>query len=116
MDKTPQKYFEDILKAIQNIESFVSAHPRRFDYFCSDICYLSAVKYQIAIIGEDVSQLTKLDPSIEINNSRKIIDTRNYIIHGYDSLRNDILWSIVINHLPLLKEDILTHLSSSSNK
>lgn len=106
-----QKYLEDIYKAINNIESFVASHPKRFDYFCSDICYLSAVKYQIAVIGEAVSQLKKLVPDIEISNARKIIDTRNYIIHGYDSLRNDILWSIVINHLPLLKVEIQNLLS-----
>ncbi|MDR2407195.1 MAG: DUF86 domain-containing protein [Bacteroidales bacterium] len=41
---------------------------------------------------------------IQITNARKIVDTRNYIIHGYDSLTADILWSIVINHLPVLKE------------
>jgi uncharacterized protein with HEPN domain len=34
-----------------------------------------------------------------------ILDARNYIIHGYDSLSADILWSIVINHLPKLKEE-----------
>ena len=26
-------------------------------------------------------------------------------LHGYDSLSADILWSIVINHLPNLKEE-----------
>jgi uncharacterized protein with HEPN domain len=30
----------------------------------------------------------------------------NYIIHGYDSLRLDILWSIVINHLPILEKEV----------
>ena len=38
----------------------------------------------------------------------KIVDARNYIIHGYDSLSADILWSIVINHLPKLKEEAQT--------
>ena len=45
------------------------------------------------------------DIFIAITNSRKIVDARNYIIHGYDSLSADILWSIVINHLPKLKEE-----------
>lgn len=43
---------------------------------------------------------------IKITNARKIVYARNYIIHGYDSLSVDILWSIVINHLPLLKEEV----------
>ena len=43
---------------------------------------------------------------IAITNSRKIVDARNYIIHGYDSLSVDILWSMVINHLPKLKNEV----------
>ena len=43
---------------------------------------------------------------IAITNARKIVDARNYIIHGYDSLSADILWSIVVNHLPILEEEI----------
>lgn len=35
-----------------------------------------------------------------------IVDARNYIIHGYDSLSVDILWSIIINHLPILEEEV----------
>jgi uncharacterized protein with HEPN domain len=37
---------------------------------------------------------------------KKYVDTRNYVIHGYDSLTADILWSIVVNHLPLLKTEV----------
>ena len=43
---------------------------------------------------------------IEITSARKIVDTRNYVIHAYDSLKPDILWAIVINHIPRLKADI----------
>jgi uncharacterized protein with HEPN domain len=31
---------------------------------------------------------------------------RNYVIHGYDTLTPDIMWNIVINHLPLLKTEV----------
>ncbi|MGN1173007.1 MAG: hypothetical protein ACI4SO_04390 [Muribaculaceae bacterium] len=33
-------------------------------------------------------------------------------MHAYDSLKPDILWSIVINHLPILKKEILSLLHS----
>lgn len=42
-----------------------------------------------------------------MDNLIKIVDARNYIIHGYDSLSVDILWSIVINHLPKLKKEVI---------
>ncbi len=53
-----------------------------------------------------MSRILKEDRSIAITNSRKIVDARNYIIHGYDSLSADILWSIVINHLSKLKDEV----------
>jgi uncharacterized protein with HEPN domain len=49
---------------------------------------------------------------IQITNARKIVDTRNYVIHGYDSLTADILWSIVTNYLPVLKQEINAILES----
>ena len=53
-----------------------------------------------------MNRILKEYRDIAITNSRKIVDARNYIIHGYDSLSADILWSIVINHLPKLKEEV----------
>jgi uncharacterized protein with HEPN domain len=45
------------------------------------------------------------NPNINISNSRKIVDARNKIIHGYDDISDDVVWGIVINHLPLLKQE-----------
>ena len=53
-----------------------------------------------------MNRILKAMPDIQITNARKIVDTRNYIIHGYDSLSSDILWSIIINHLPLLEKEV----------
>lgn len=60
----------------------------------------------IAIIGEATNRILKIRDNISITNARKIVNTRNYIIHGYDSLRYEILWAIVIKDLPLLKAEI----------
>ena len=57
-----------------------------------------------------MNRILKADKDIAITNSRKIVDARNYIIHGYDSL--DILWSMIINHLPKLKNEVATLLNS----
>ncbi|WP_428094978.1 HepT-like ribonuclease domain-containing protein [Candidatus Pollutiaquabacter sp.] len=43
---------------------------------------------------------------ISISSARKIVDTRNRISHGYDSVSAEILWSIVIRDLPLLKREV----------
>lgn len=65
----------------------------------------------ISIIGEATNKLLKLDPEMPITKARKIVDTRNYLIHGYDSVSHEMVWSIVINHLPLLKSEVLAILS-----
>ena len=48
---------------------------------------------------------------IEFSNARKIVNTRNRIIHGYDTVSDDIIWSIVIKDIPILKVEIQKMLS-----
>jgi len=47
-----------------------------------------------------------LKPNIEISDSRKIVDTRNRIIHGYDSVTADVLWLIINRYLPILEIEV----------
>ena len=105
MDENINKHLHDILDAINEIESFFGDKPKYFNEFCNDLCLRRAVERDIEIIGEAMNRILKEDRNIAITNSRKIVDARNYIIHGYDSLSADILWSIVLNHLPKLKEE-----------
>lgn len=98
-------------ESIAAIESFVDRYPRRFDTFHSELMYRSAVLYHIAVIGEALNQLLRLSPEIKISSARKIVNTRNYVIHGYDSLDDEILWSIVINHIPVLKAETINLIS-----
>ena len=70
----------------------------------------------IAIIGEAMNRLLKLQPDLAISHARKIVNTRNYGIHGYDSLRNEILWAIVINDLPILLQEVEQLLSQQNPK
>lgn len=44
--------------------------------------------------------------SIEIENSRRIGDARNWVMHGYDKVDDVVIWGIVSNHLPKLKKEI----------
>lgn len=105
MDRT-YKYLEDITNSISNIELFLSSRPKEYEKFLEDKCLRSAVQWEIAIIGEAMNKLLKENPDVPITDKRRIVATRNYLIHGYDSLKPDIIWSIVINHLPLLKHEV----------
>ena len=106
MDDLIKKHLQDILTAIEEIESFFGDKPKLFDDFYNNLCLRRAIERNIEIIGEALNRILKTDKNIAITNSRKIVDARNYIIHGYDSLSVDILWSMVINHLPKLKNEV----------
>jgi uncharacterized protein with HEPN domain len=98
-------WLEDIEKAIAEINDFLP-EPRNFLEFEKDIKTKRAVERNIEIIGEAMSRILKINPEIEISDSRKIVDTRNRIIHGYDSVSDDVIWLIVVRYLPALDKEI----------
>lgn len=106
MDRKLRKYLSGIHSSILEIESFMENRPREYATFCNDTLFRRGVERNMEIMGEAMNQALKIDPDIPITASRKIVDTRNFVIHAYDSLKPDILWGIVINHMPLLKKEI----------
>jgi uncharacterized protein with HEPN domain len=61
----------------------------------------------LEIIGEAVRQLPKdfkrKYPSIEW---RKMVDLRNILIHEYFGIEPEIIWDVVKNKIPILKNSI----------
>lgn len=106
MDNELKAWLFDILNAVMEIESFFTDLPKKFETYQSDIRTKRAIERNIEIIGEAMNRILKKDETIVITNSRKIVDVRNIIIHGYDSVSDDIIWGIVIKHLPLLQLEI----------
>ena len=98
-------WLEDIEKAISEINDFLP-EPRNFHVFEKDIKTKRAVERNIEIIGEAMSRILHVEPDILISNSRKIVDTRNRIIHGYDSVSDDVIWLIVVRYLPVLDIEV----------
>mgnify|MGYP006300028049 FL=1 len=96
----------DILQSIEEIESYFSGKPKRFEDYLSDTKTQRAVERNIEIIGEAVSRVLKADPEFKLDNAHKIIGARNRIIHGYDKISHEVIWSIIINHLPKLQSEI----------
>ena len=43
---------------------------------------------------------------------RKIIGMRNRIIHGYDNVDEELIWDVVQNRLPALREQVETLLEA----
>ncbi len=53
-----------------------------------------------------MNRILNRNKTIKITNSRKIVDVRNRIIHGYDTISDEIIWGIIIRQLPVLKIEI----------
>jgi uncharacterized protein with HEPN domain len=104
MEDRVKKYLEDILIAIEETDVYFETLPKRYDELLNNMLLRRAIERNIEIIGEAMSRILKSE--VAITHACKIVDTRNYVIHGYDSLTVDILWSIVVNHLPLLKAEV----------
>ena len=105
MDNYIKTWLFDIVKSIEEIDSYFSKS-KKFETYVSDIRTKRAVERNIEIIGEAMSRILKVDPNIKISHTRKIVDTRNRIIHGYDSVSEDILWGIIIRNLPDLEKEV----------
>ncbi len=116
MGRTINKYLADILSSILEIESFMETRPKEYATFCNDTLFRRGVERNIEIMGEAMNQVLKLKPDIPITAARKVVDTRNFVIHAYDSLKPDILWGIVVNHLPKLKEEVTMLLEQPLSK
>ncbi len=105
MDDYARKYLTDVLVACNEVDSFFPEQ-RIFADFQKDILRQRAVERNVEIMGEAINQLLKHNPSIVIENARAIVGTRNRVIHSYDNVTPEFLWSLIINHIPKLKKDV----------
>lgn len=106
MDDRITKYVADMLQAIAEIEVATDRFGKQYETFASDVVFRKFVERNIEILGEAMNRILKISPEINVTSARKIVDTRNYVIHAYDSLKPDILWAIVVNHIPKLKTEL----------
>jgi uncharacterized protein with HEPN domain len=58
--------------------------PKVFETYDANFLLQDAVERNIITIGEAMKALLKLNPQIGITNSRKVVDARNKLTHGYD--------------------------------
>lgn len=105
MHAKTKKFCHDILISIDSIFDYVG-DKRDFNDYLNNKLLRRAVEREIEIIGEAMNSILLLNPELEIENARKVVDTRNFVIHGYDKVDNVIIWGIINNHLPKLRKDI----------
>ena len=84
----------------------MQTHQKNLQNIKGDIKTKRAVERNIEIIGEAMNRILNRNKTIKITNSRKIVDVRNRIIHGYDTISDEIICGIIIRQLPVLKIEI----------
>lgn len=106
MDNRVNSWLEDVERSIDEIYDFL---PEKRDFFeyQKDLKTKKAVERNIEIIGEAINRILKYEHTeIEIRNAQKIIGTRNRIAHEYDSISDEVIWTIIIKELPELKKEV----------
>lgn len=105
MKNKTKKLLFDIHTAIDNIDSYIG-EKKYFNDYDTNPMLQDAVERNFEILGETMNKLLGLDPEIKISNSKRIVDARNKIIHGYDEIENSQIWGIIVNYLPVLKKEV----------
>jgi uncharacterized protein with HEPN domain len=104
-DKVP-KLLVDALNAIDAAQEFVAGCT--LDSYIQDKMRRSAVERQLEILGEACARLVRLEPAliVSVANLKFAIDLRNRIIHGYDSVDDEIVYLTVTDDLDPLRIDL----------
>ncbi len=116
MQPEARKLLLDMAKAGGRIARFTKG--KTFQDYASADLLRSGVERQFEILGEAITRLVKLDKATAelLSNYRKIAGFRNALIHGYDSINDEISWAVVQDHLPILRRELRTLLDPTSSE
>lgn len=105
MNENVMKFLYDIQTSINAINEYLGTE-RNFNEFDKNRMLKKAVEREFEIIGEAIKRMFQIDSEIAITTPRKIIDLRNYLAHGYDTIDYATLWGIISRHLPILEKEV----------
>lgn len=89
----------DMREAADRIAEATLGH--NYHSFVDSWILVSAVERQFGIIGEALVRIRERDRALfdQIPDATKIVGLRNLIVHGYDAIDPEILWSIIEDRL-----------------
>jgi uncharacterized protein with HEPN domain len=106
MQREAKAYLWDIANAAQSIRAFTDG--KDLNLYLKDEMLRAAVERKFGIVGEALSQLLRKFPQYrdKITLIGEIVGFRNQIVHGYATVRDDIVWEIVQTYLPGLLMEV----------
>ena len=96
------KWLIDIYNQIGEIDGYL-AQNSSFEDYQENGMLKRATERNLMIIGEAINRIISNQPDIGITNARQIISFRNIIVHNYDTVSDELVWSIIQSDLPDLK-------------
>jgi uncharacterized protein with HEPN domain len=108
MDERILKWLYDIKICIEEIDDFFKEEEKDFFKYKNNLMLKRAVERNLEIIGEAINRIITRDRALteKIGDAKAIIGLRNQVIHAYDNISDENIWSILINHLPKLKIEV----------
>ncbi len=99
MDERILKWLYDIKIAIDEIDGYFVNHEKDFLKYKQNLMLKRAVERDLEIIGEAINRILTRDGAFEvkITGARSIVGLRNHVIHAYDNVSDENIWSICQN-------------------
>ena len=107
MQRDARAYLWDIARAAESIRAFTDG--KNLDVYLRDEMLRAAVERKFGIIGEALTQLMRHFPEMEtrISLPGEIVAFRNQIVHGYATVKDDMVWEIIQIYLPTLYFEVV---------
>jgi len=95
-----------IFSNIRDIEQY-TAGAKDFDALSSDAMRIHAILYNLEIIGEAVKNIpATMKKKYSYVEWRKMAGLRDILAHEYFGISLEIVWGVIKNNLPVVKEQI----------
>jgi uncharacterized protein with HEPN domain len=106
----------DVLLSCRAIDRYTAGLD--FAEFDDNEMVQDAVVRRLGIIGEALNRAAVLEPNLaeRIPELGQIVGLRNRVIHGYDSVDNEIVWDVIKNKLPGLETQVGVILRSHESR
>ena len=101
-----RKYLYDIQRGADLLREFTRG--KAFADYAGDPMLRSAVERQFEIIGEAMTNLTRINELAagRISHYQRIIAFRNVLIHGYADVDDRLVWDVIKTNLPTLEREV----------
>ena len=96
-----------MLETVEKIILFSSSY-KTAEEFYDNVRDFDAAMMNFIVIGETVGKLSEdLKNKNPVINWNKIYGLRNILAHHYFGINVDLIWQIIQNDIPLLKQELL---------